>query len=80
MIQTDALYKFKVSITTSYLSNALYISNFVSDFYILFTVHLSIILDNDQLDTHLLYFTMRLLLILYMFRALYAHHQVVELY
>ena len=25
------------------------------------TVHLSIILDNDQLDTHLLYFTLRLL-------------------
>jgi len=29
--------------------------------YVLFTVHLSIILDNDQLDTHLLYFTIRLL-------------------
>ena len=26
------------------------------------TVHLSIILDNGQLDTHLLYFTIRLLL------------------
>jgi len=25
------------------------------------TVHLSIILDNDQIDTHLLYFTIRLL-------------------
>ena len=44
------------------------------------TVHLSIILDNDQLDTHLLYFTIRFIRILYMFRALYAHHQEVELY
>ena len=31
------------------------------NFYILMTVHLSIILDNDQLDAHLLYFTIRLL-------------------
>ena len=30
-------------------------------FYVLLAVHLSIILDNDQLDTHLLYFTIRLL-------------------
>ena len=30
-------------------------------FYVLLTVHLSIRLDNDQLDTHLLYFTIRLL-------------------
>jgi hypothetical protein len=30
-------------------------------FVYLLTVHLSIILDNDQLDTHLLYFTIRLL-------------------
>ena len=29
--------------------------------YVLSTVHLSTILDNDQLDTHLLYFTIRLL-------------------
>ena len=29
--------------------------------YVLLTVHLSIILDNDQLDTQLLYFTIRLL-------------------
>ena len=28
--------------------------------YVLLTVHLSIILNNDQLDTHLLYFTIRL--------------------
>jgi len=31
------------------------------NFNVLFTVHLSINLDNDQLDTHLLYFTIRLL-------------------
>jgi hypothetical protein len=30
-------------------------------FYVLLTVHLSVILDNDQLDTQLLYFTVRLL-------------------
>jgi len=29
--------------------------------YVLLTVHLSVILDNDQLDTHLLYFTICLL-------------------
>ena len=29
--------------------------------YVLLIVHLSIILGNDQLDTHLLYFTIRLL-------------------
>jgi len=42
---------------------------------------LSIILDNDQLDTHLLYFMYNtFIIILYMFQALYAHHQEVELY
>ena len=30
-------------------------------FYVLLTVHLSIILDNDELDAHLLYFTISLL-------------------
>ena len=30
-----------------------------SKFYVLLTVHLSISLDNDQLDAHLLYFTIR---------------------
>jgi len=30
-------------------------------FYVLLTVHLGISLDNDQLDTQLLYFTIRLL-------------------
>ena len=34
---------------------------FITNFYVLLTVHLSMILDNDQLDTHLLYFTIRLL-------------------
>ena len=33
----------------------------LANFYVLLTVHLSISLDNDQLDTHLLYFTIRLL-------------------
>ena len=36
-------------------------SDITLNFYVLLTVHLSIILDNDQLDTHLLYFTIRLL-------------------
>jgi len=35
--------------------------NKINGFYVMLTVHLSIILDNDQLDTHLLYFTIRLL-------------------
>jgi len=30
-----------------------------ANFYVLLTVHLSISLDNDQLDAHLLYFTVR---------------------
>jgi len=29
----------------------------LQDFYVLLTVHLSISLDNDRLDAHLLYFT-----------------------
>jgi len=33
----------------------------VTCFYVLLTVHLSIILDNDQLDTRLIYFSIRLL-------------------
>ena len=47
---------------------------------VLLTVYLSISLDNDQLDTHLLYFFKGFIIILYMFRALYAHHQEVELH
>ena len=33
----------------------------VAEYYVMLTVHLSITLDNDQFDTHLLYFTIRLL-------------------
>jgi len=33
----------------------------ITYFYVLLTVHLSIILDNDQPDAHLLYFTIYLL-------------------
>jgi len=32
-----------------------------SKFYVSLTVHINIILDNGQLDTHLLYFAIRLL-------------------
>ena len=46
-------------------------------FYVLLTVHLSVSLDNDQLDAHLLCFTTRPLQY-YMFRALHAHHQEVN--
>ena len=53
---------------------------FITIFYVLFTVHPSIIIDNDQRDTHLLYFYNIFITFLYMFRALYAHHQEVELY
>ena len=35
--------------------------NTVEYFYVLLTVHLSIMLGNDQLDTQLIYFTIRLL-------------------
>jgi len=34
---------------------------YFTDFYVLLVLHLSIILDNDQLDAHLLYFTTHLL-------------------
>jgi len=44
------------------------------------TVHLSIILGNDQLNTQLLYFTNPFIMILYTFRALYVHHQEADLY
>ena len=39
--------------------------DFVNSFYVLLTLHLSIILDNDQLDTHLSYFTIRLLYVVW---------------
>ena len=51
----------------------------IYSFYVLLTAHLSIILDNDQLDTQLLYYNM-FIMVVYMFRASYAHHQEVELY
>ena len=35
--------------------------HYLSFFYVLLTVHLSIFLDSDQLDAQLLYFTIRLL-------------------
>ena len=34
-------------------------TNICGFFYVLLTVHLSITLDNDQLDAHLIYFTIR---------------------
>ena len=37
-------------------------------------------LDNDQLDAHLLYFTIRLLYSSTCFQALHAHHQEAKLY
>ena len=40
-----------------YSNNNVYIRQ--GFFYVLLTVHLSISLDNDQLDAHLLYFTIR---------------------
>ena len=43
-------------------------------------MHLSIILDNDQLDKKLALFYNTFIKIPYMFRALYVHHQEVELY
>ena len=46
-------------------------------FYVLLTVRLSIILDNDQPDTLALFYN-TFIIILYMFRALYAHHQEVN--
>jgi len=44
--------------------------------YVLWTVHLSIILGNDQLDTQMIYFTVRLLWSC----TCFEHHQQVELY
>ena len=56
-------------------------TTFYRNFYVLLTVHLSVILDNDQRDAHLLNLLYNIFItFLYMFRALYAHHQEVELY
>ena len=49
-------------------------------FFVLLTVHLGKTLDNDQLDTRLLLIYNMFIIILYVFRALCAHHQEVELY
>ena len=54
----------RTNASKEYFSNDHYLAftqNCVLDFYVLLAAHLSIILDNDQLDTHLLYFTIRLL-------------------
>jgi len=40
-------------------SISLIYSDMFKDFYVLLTVHLSISLDNDQLDIHLLYFILQ---------------------
>jgi hypothetical protein len=50
----------KSKIVTCFGSKFIF-ENYVSSFYVLLTVHLSIILDNGQLDAHLLYFTIHLL-------------------
>ena len=47
--------------------------------YVLLTVHLGIILDNDKRDAYLLCFTIYLLHSSICFE-LYAHHQEAELY
>ena len=49
-------------------------------FDVLLTVHLSIILGNDQLDTQVLYFIIRLLQSSTCFEQRRAHHQEVKLY
>ena len=49
-------------------------------FYVLLTVHLSITLVNDQLDTQLLYYIIRLLQSSTCFEQRRAHQQEVKLY
>jgi len=53
---------------------------FIADFDILLTVHLSIILVNDQFDTQFLYFIISLLQFSTCFEQRRAHHQEVILY
>ena len=48
----------KVAFPSAKISGLIYT---IHNFYVLLTVHLSIILDNDQIDIHLFYFTIRLL-------------------
>ena len=49
-----------------------------ANIYVLLTVHRSISLDNDQLDAHLLYFTIRPLQSSTCFEHYIAHHQEVN--
>jgi hypothetical protein len=49
-------------------------------FYVLLTVHLSIILANDKLDTHILCFIISLLQSSTCFEQCRAHHEEVKLY
>jgi len=49
-------------------------------FDVLLTVHLSIVLVNDQLDTQFFYFIIRLLQSSACFNQRRAHHQEVKLY
>ena len=53
------VFRLSVNINRANFSTAETIAN--ETFYVLLAVHLSIILDNDQLDTHLLHFTIDLL-------------------
>ena len=52
----------------------------VSNFDVLLTVHLGIILANDQLDAQFLYFIIRLLQSSTCFEQRRAHHQEVKWY
>ena len=52
----------------------------VLDFDVLLTVHLSIILVNDQLDAQFFHFIIRLLQSSTCFEQRRAHHQEVKLY
>ena len=57
-----------------------YLVNLGVDFDVLLTVHLSIILVNDQLDVQFFYFIMRLLQSSTCFEHRRSHHQEVKLY
>jgi len=52
----------------------------ISDFDVLLTVHLSITLVNDQLDTQFFYFIICLLQSSTCFEQRRAHHQEIKLY
>ena len=55
------LYRSILFILTCIEQIYLLIKTLIFNFYVMLTVHLSIILDNDQLDTRLLYFTIHIL-------------------